>query len=456
MSAQLMALAQTDHASLLTSLAGDPAGEVKKACPPSQQPASSKKEAVGQERGGGGYPVRQEDSGKAHCGHGAQPAACADSLENLQWPSHYKRIPRVNFKAGKLQETLEELHGYAKRGEPVIFQSANLMDTKKWADRRYLPKLLGGRKVTVKRSPNHRFRYFDMKKNIGNLSFQAPLAESNMSYDDFEAEVERILSTGSSERLYMQETLSGHEEMAEEFSTWNWEFLIKSSTKNAWGLPDTNELFVGMRDCETPLHFDERENLLFQVRGTKHICVYPFVEYSRMYPFPTVHPCDRQSMVCVRNPDPMSFPDFQGATGHYETLQAGDMFYLPYGWWHWLKNVDDYAISVSFWSTTPPTDLKDGIPEFFDAHMLTRVRRNLESMIAQRFGPEKLNETMMGILKEVPAPYGEGGEGKEEGEILKEVRSILTAVKIKDIEDQNKFLHSIIRHRFGIDWQRWV
>ena len=31
-----------------------------------------------------------------------------------------------------------------------------------------------------------------------------------------------------------------------------------------WGLPDSNELFVGMPGIETPLHFDERENLFFQ------------------------------------------------------------------------------------------------------------------------------------------------------------------------------------------------
>ena len=71
-----------------------------------------------------------------------------------------------------------------------------------------------------------------------------------------------------------------------------------------------------MQGAETPLHFDERENLFFQagcfcrgirgrivpdrqVRGLKEIVVFPFVDYSKLYPFPTTHPCDRQLLGCI-------------------------------------------------------------------------------------------------------------------------------------------------------------
>ncbi|CAE8603050.1 unnamed protein product, partial [Polarella glacialis] len=117
-------------------------------------------------------------------------------------------------------------------------------------------------------------------------------------------------------------------------------------------LPDSNELFVGMLGAETPLHFDERENLFFQVRGTKEVVLYPFTDYPRLYPFPTTHPCDRQSM--VGHPveaDLEAFPNFADAVGHHAELKAGDLLYIPYGWWHYLRNLEDMAMSISFWST---------------------------------------------------------------------------------------------------------
>lgn len=147
---------------------------------------------------------------------------------------------------------------------------------------------------------------------------------------------------------YLQETLSGHSEMASEFSSWKWELPVRISAACGWGLPDSNELFMGMKNAETPLHFDERENLFYQIRGQKEVVVFPFTDYTRLYPFPTTHPCDRQSMVgSPKEPDLEAFPKFPEAQGHYATLKAGDLLYLPYGWWHWLRNLDDMSISAS-------------------------------------------------------------------------------------------------------------
>merc|ERR1711988_277762 len=104
----------------------------------------------------------------------------------------------------------------------------------------------------------------------------------------------------------------------------NWELLIRTSTAFGWGLPDSNELFIGMQGVETPLHFDERENLFFQARGLKECVLFPFVDYTRLYPFPTTHPCDRQSMVGdPRAADCEAFPEFAHAVGYHAVLQAG-------------------------------------------------------------------------------------------------------------------------------------
>eukprot|EP00405_Crypthecodinium_cohnii_P031348 CAMPEP_0206522356 /NCGR_PEP_ID=MMETSP0324_2-20121206/66947_1 /ASSEMBLY_ACC=CAM_ASM_000836 /TAXON_ID=2866 /ORGANISM="Crypthecodinium cohnii, Strain Seligo" /LENGTH=292 /DNA_ID=CAMNT_0054016531 /DNA_START=36 /DNA_END=915 /DNA_ORIENTATION=+ len=286
------------------------------------------------------------------------------------------------------------------------------MDTKKWADLSYLESQLGDKAVLD-------------QQQVG----------------DFLQEANQLLKEGSSKRMYLQETLSGHSEMASEFATWGWELLIRTSQACGWGLPDSNELFVGMRGVETPLHFDERENLFFQVRGEKEVVVFPFVDYTKLYHTPLRSPVYGRF---PRNTKLEAFPRFKDSIGQYAVLKAGDMLYLPYGWWHWLRNIDHLAISVSFWSTTPTNDLKSGIPDVFSDHMLTRVRRNLESMIATQYGPENHNASMIRLKEAVQTK-------NEQDPVLKQVRTLLGAVRM-DPQKQDTFLLDQIEGRFGVDW----
>ena len=367
-------------------------------------------------------------------------------LAPTTWPSNYSAIKRVQFET--LEKSVCLLQEFAKEGYPIIIEGSKLLDVEKWSDIGYLQGLLQQRTVLVKKSPNNRFRYFDLKKNTGGNEFKQPLVEEQMELGDFLRQAQGILDQGLESRMYLQETLSGHAEMADEFVTWNWEFLIRASTSCQWGLPDSNELFIGMPGVETPLHFDERENLFFQVRGRKEVVLFPFVDYTCMYPFPTTHACDRQSMVGdPRTPDLTAFPRFRHVVGHHAELQPGDLLYLPYGWWHWLRSLDHLSTSMSFWSTTPPSDLSKGVPEEFTDHMLTRVLRNLESIIAQK-EPKKHNESMLAIRDAI-------SQGDSSNECLNSVRVLLAAVKIPS-EKQDQFLLTMIDGRFGIDWNRYV
>lgn len=368
-------------------------------------------------------------------------------LAATQWPERFKSIKRYKYES--LDKFLAFFKDHASRGVPLIVEGTKVMDPEKWTNLDHLSKLLSGKPVLVKRSRSSAFRYYDLKKNSGNYSFEKPIQEFQKSLEEFLQDSEGIRREGLPDRMYLQETLSGHAEMAEEFVSWNWEFLIRCSSESGWGLPDSNELFVGMQGAETPLHFDERENLFFQVRGKKEICLFPFTDYTRLYPFPTTHPCDRQSMVGdPRSPDLQAFPEFESAVGHVGVLEAGDLLYLPYGWWHWLRNLDHLAISVSFWSTTPPNDLSKGVPTTFSDHMLTRVRRNLESMVAQQHGPSQHNASMLSIKKAL-----EEKEEKDPG--LQQVRGLLAAVRMPK-DKQDIFLMEMIDGRFGIDWSKHV
>ncbi|CAK0811845.1 unnamed protein product, partial [Prorocentrum cordatum] len=141
---------------------------------------------------------------------------------------------RITFSS--MDEMIETMKEQAARAEPLVVEGAGIIGTERWADvEGHLGGLLGDRAVLVKRSPSQRFRYFDLKKNTGRYDFKQPLREEQMCLRDFLAESRFILEEGRAERMYLQETLSGHAEMAEEFASWRWELLIRVSS--ACGCP---------------------------------------------------------------------------------------------------------------------------------------------------------------------------------------------------------------------------
>jgi len=90
----------------------------------------------------------------------------------------------------------------------------------------------------------------------------------------------------------------------------------------------------------------------------------------------------------------------------------------------------------------------EGIPDVFSEHMLTRVRRNLESMIATQHGPENHNQSMLKLRDAIL-------NNEEQDPVLQQVRSLLAAVKMLP-ENQDGFLLQQIEGRFGIDWNEHV
>jgi hypothetical protein len=311
----------------------------------------------------------------------------------------------------------------------------------------------------VKRSRTSCFRYFDEKKNTGNFAFTAPVENLQWTVAMFLAEAqengrenarENASENGRPQQLYLQETLSGHPELSKEFASWNWALLLQISKAFNWGLPESNELFIGMEGNETPLHYDERENLLFQVRGQKEVCVFPWTDYNRLYPFPCCHPCDRQSMVGTPlHPDLASFPKFADATGYTALLKPGDLLYIPYGWWHWLRNAASLAVSISFWSLTPRNDaITSSDWKHLPDSVMVQVLRNMENLIAHE-NPARLNENMLKIRESIIA--------KEAGNLtLARLRKILGECFGMPEEQQDEFLLGMIEGRFGIDWQAHV
>eukprot|EP00932_Pfiesteria_piscicida_P005677 SRR837773.15593.p2 GENE.SRR837773.15593~~SRR837773.15593.p2 ORF type:complete len:126 (-),score=28.29 SRR837773.15593:123-473(-) len=84
----------------------------------------------------------------------------------------------------------------AQDGVPLIIEGTNVMDVEKWGDISYLADLLGDKPVLVKRSATKKFRYFDLKKNVGKFNFEQPVKEVQMKVQDFLAEGKQILREG--------------------------------------------------------------------------------------------------------------------------------------------------------------------------------------------------------------------------------------------------------------------
>lgn len=121
-------------------------------------------------------------------------------------------------------------------------------------------------------------------------------------------------------------------------------------------LPDLNgdsdnleviNFWMGGAGCVTHLHYDRDNNFLAQIKGRKEILFFAPGDIAYLYPnkeFKHAH----VSQIDLDNVDHERFPLFEKATKYYGLLDAGDLLYLPPGWWHQVRSLD-MSISVNFW-----------------------------------------------------------------------------------------------------------
>lgn len=103
-------------------------------------------------------------------------------------------------------------------------------------------------------------------------------------------------------------------------------------------------LWIGPGGTFTPLHFDLTNNLLAQVVGTKHLVLLPPSETGKLannrHVFSDVHDITDPSFLAL-------YPDAETARQFEVTLNAGDLLYIPVGWWHQVA-AEDFSVMLTY------------------------------------------------------------------------------------------------------------
>lgn len=302
------------------------------------------------------------------------------SLNNLKISDYFfpiEKIDVVNANDKKLDDY------YVKNNIPVLIKESNLIEpaVHKW-DLAYLKEHLGKSKYNVFRSNTNRFLYWDDKKLNEIKNFEKPNESLQMSFQDF---YDIITSNRNDDnfRYYLQQPLndSADKQIVEDFVRFNWKWITERQLKAQWGELTSNLLLVSQPNNITPCHYDEQENFFAQVRGYKRCLLFSASMFKCLYPYPTYHPCDRQSQVNLNQPDFKNFPKLKELKGYETIVGPGDVLYIPNYWFHQIESLDDITISVNFWYKARSLKAEDVKYPLKDDQKVSMMR-NVEKMIS--------------------------------------------------------------------------
>ncbi|MFP4132532.1 MAG: cupin-like domain-containing protein [Halothece sp.] len=125
-------------------------------------------------------------------------------------------------------------------------------------------------------------------------------------------------------------------------------------------------MYMGHGGHTASLHYDILDGTLCQNYGSKQVILFPPEATPYIYPFPIwihlkhglkLRACYSQ-IVDIKNVNLQKFPQFQKAQEFQKTviLKAGEVLYIPVGWWHEITTLEEEKISCSvsrFWQVYP-------------------------------------------------------------------------------------------------------
>ncbi|OLN97498.1 Mitochondrial division protein 1 [Colletotrichum chlorophyti] len=135
--------------------------------------------------------------------------------------------------------------------------------------------------------------------------------------------------------------------------------LSPSLNKPELDLPLVNA-WLGPAGTITPLHTDGYHNLLCQVVGAKYVRLYSPHDSEALCPRADDDGVDMSNTSAfdvgavegwdpdTEGRDPIELEEFRGLRHWDCVLEAGDVLYIPIGWWHYVRSLS-VSFSVSFW-----------------------------------------------------------------------------------------------------------
>lgn len=126
------------------------------------------------------------------------------------------------------------------------------------------------------------------------------------------------------------------------------EYCCCTTDKNADAEIDVDiKAWLGPEGTTSPMHIDEKNNLLCQVFGSKRIVLAAPSDTANLYPFDG-DMLKNTSQIDAEHPDYNRFPLLRHVTFYSFTLHPGEMLYIPPKWWHFVRSLSK-SFSVSFW-----------------------------------------------------------------------------------------------------------
>ena len=108
--------------------------------------------------------------------------------------------------------------------------------------------------------------------------------------------------------------------------------------------------YLGAGRQATPMHFDPSDNLLCVVEGAKELTLYHPADTEHLYPAGERNTAAVYSLVgSCEPPDLARFPALARARPRTAIVRAGDVLYLPCGWWHAVRGSIGRNLSINYW-----------------------------------------------------------------------------------------------------------
>jgi hypothetical protein len=121
-------------------------------------------------------------------------------------------------------------------------------------------------------------------------------------------------------------------------------------------LPDVAEVrphaWVSGPGVSTQPHYDLAENLFVQVRGRKRVLLWDPSQYSLLHTIPLHESYGTESRIDMNAPDIEKYPEFARSRAVECTLEAGDLLYIPLGWFHYVTTLE-HSFSLNHWWVPP-------------------------------------------------------------------------------------------------------